>query len=622
MRKLFILLLLLSLIFLPTPETMASPGDMKWDYSAIGGVFREFNIKLLVIDQNGNRIFAATPGDLGTSTNWLTVSVDKDGNFNWQKSYSDLPINIISEIAVDNENNVIVTGVTANSSSGFWHVISYNPEGKENWSKDIDVGDISTLPHVGMLLSSLNSVAVDSANNIILGGRFIEPFGGAHGYIYSISPGGDRNWDSLFSGLGKPYDTVMDLAVDSSDNIAVACSLNSTIQSPGPVISKKPSIYAGLYAADGQKIWQQEISTQGDAYPFNITVDHKDNIIVSGRSSDGNDTLWHTVSLSPSGGIKWNKELRNNASATPMAMVVDNNDNVIVTGFVSAGSSSEMLIISYDDTGTVNWSRKDTGPEGNTLAYALGIDMAGNYIVGGANWNSQNKHNGYIASYSPTGIKDWEKNIDSGSNEAVIDLTVDRASGDIVTLALKYDKVKSTPPTMLLRDLEGPKPPEPPPVTLKSPGESRVFDPASEQVDLEHGIYLGLGPVCAGGSIFRMETEFPAYVEGDGMTPLAVKIFIAFQIPDDPDTFYFIDGTGQVHPFPQDPTAPWRNNITGPLHEVVFNDMDLNDPGISVPSGTYTFYTLTVPDSVPDDISMLDLNTTPYELTSNIFEIK
>ena len=608
MRKLFILLISFYLVFSPTIETKAAPGDMKWKYSAVGsGVFEEFIPTLLVIDEQGNRIFASSPGDISTSTNWLTVSVDMEGNLNWQRSYADHAVNIVSEVAVDHENNVIVAGITADTTTGFWHVISYDPEGNVNWSRDIDAG-ISSISGLTIIFS-LTSMAIDSGNNIILGGRFTEKSGDTRGYIYSISPGGDKNWDALSTGFGKFSDMVMDIAVDSSDNIAVAYGVNSTT----------PSMYTGLYASDGQKIWQQEIPEQRPAYPFHIVVDHADNILVSGNSIDGNETIWYTASLSSSGGINWHSEQINKGSGLPFAIVADNENNAIVTGIIEDGTSKSMLTLSYDPDGNLNWEREETGPGGEAAGgLSVDIDMADNIIAGGFSCDPKNECDEYMVSYSKEGMKDWEKAVDAGSKEMVVNLDVDRKSGDIVTLALKYD----SPPTTLLRDFEGPKPPEPPPVILKSPGERRTFDPASEDVDLEHGIYLGLGSVCAGGSIFRMEAEFPAYVEEDGMTPLAVKIFIAFQIPGYPDTFYFIDGTGQVHPFPQDPTAPWRNKITGPLHEVVFNDMDIKDPGISVPSGIYTFYTLIVPDSAPDDISMLDLNTTPYELTSNIFEIK
>ena len=79
----------------------------------------------------------------------------------WHKAYDSGYGDWASDVAVDSEDNVIVTGYTANQTGDTdYYTIKYDEDGNEIWSKSYDSGSND----------EAHAVAVDSEDNVIVTG--------------------------------------------------------------------------------------------------------------------------------------------------------------------------------------------------------------------------------------------------------------------------------------------------------------------------------------------------------------------------------------------------------------------------------------------------------------------
>ncbi|MCZ2442986.1 MAG: hypothetical protein LC101_04335 [Flavobacteriales bacterium] len=113
-----------------------------------------------------------------------------DGDLIWERRYDNLRIDVGYSVAVDSNNNVIVTGKSQSTSSPFNHcyyTIKYDSNGNLIWGKRF--GNFNSNRAYG--------VAVDSNNNIIVTGYIRDGSSDTTKDYYTIK------YDPLVSYLGK-----------------------------------------------------------------------------------------------------------------------------------------------------------------------------------------------------------------------------------------------------------------------------------------------------------------------------------------------------------------------------------------------------------------------------------
>ena len=167
-------------------------------------------------------------------------------------------------------------------------------------------------------------------------------------------------------------------------------------------------------------------------------------------------------------------------------------------------------------------------------------------------------------------------------------------------------------------------PPSPSGHVLK-PAEVRTVQSAAETPDANptNGTYLGFGDVVANGTHFKVEAAFPAYLNQSDNSTLAVKIFIAAQLPDDYSRLAFFDSSNNMKFQPPDKLSSWKSSVSGEVAKTtIYPEVDVTSALSSIPSGTHYWYTLVVPATVPDDFSGVDWSITPWEITVNIFDVQ
>jgi hypothetical protein len=148
--------------------------------------------------------------------NWgdyITIKYDSNGNLLWLHTYNGGWEDYCEDVAVDDSDNVIVTGFSMGDMNWDWCTIKYNSDGDTLWVRRHDVG----------LDDNAYGVACDKDGNIIVVG---EQGQSPENYaaIVKYSPTGDTLWTKLFV-RPVPLDGLMnfvDVVVDNVGDIYIA----------------------------------------------------------------------------------------------------------------------------------------------------------------------------------------------------------------------------------------------------------------------------------------------------------------------------------------------------------------------------------------------------------------
>ncbi len=587
--------------------SQADPGALKWKYPSSRGYSG-----IVKADSKGNRIFVASSDLFGSG--WLVVSLDKDRKVNWQASSQ----GVAKDVAIDSKDNIIVVGYKNNGLNIDWKIVSYSPSGEVNWERSYD-SESGPEGH-----DAATAVAVDSNDNVIVVGYENNGSDKDWKVIFYSSSGEPRGGDSYYNTRGD--DEALAVAVDSNDN-AIVVGYQKNDDKDWKVVSYSPL---------ATKNWERSYNSGSGS---DVAIDSKNNAIVVGY--EFRDTVnWKIISYSPSGNVNWEQSYDSGGYDGALAVAIDSKDNVIAGGFVDNGDY-DWNVVSYSSAGVLRWEDQYDSGHGMDGAYAVAVDSQDNAIVVGYQSNESDR-DWRIVSYSPSGSIGWRASYDSQSGSYQVSsfkgdksgriaedgprayddrarsVAIDETSGDILIAGTALGIHNS-----LLIDCEG-YPPSPVGHVLVS-GEVRTIEPAAESPDANstNGTYLGFGDAVADGPKFKVEAAFPRYLKEADNTTLAVKIFIAAQLPDDYSRLAFFDSSNNLKFQPPDTLSSWKSSVSGEVAKTsIFPETAVGTDSSIVPSGTHYWYTLVVPDTVPDDFSGVDWSTTPWEITVNVFEVK
>ncbi len=197
------------------------------------------------------------------------------------------------------------------------------------------------------------------------------------------------------------------------------------------------------------------------------------------------------------------------------------------------------------------------------------------------------------------------------------DLTSQFATANVCIKAVSFTQGSEPSPT-----------PEPEPEPEPSPTGHRLVP--GEITEVSHGavspepdskIYLGFGSVAEGGDTFDLKAAFPAYLNESGEERISVKIFVAGQIPLDYSYLFFFSASG-LKVAPPDLLSPWKSGVSEAVSATtILGPLSLSALRDAL-EGTSYWYTLVVPNWVSDDLSGVNWNATPWELTVTPLEVE
>ncbi len=403
-------------------------------------------------------------GSLSTS-NFLTVSFDSNGNQNWAQTYNgpNSGKDQATDLAIDNLGNVILTGFSEKSSTeNYLTTLKYNNAGVQQWvdnwwvpggagnnrgnsivvnpSGDVYVtGLLDSVPGEYAatikydsngnrlwqnLYNPLNGIhmegiqnTLDESGNILSTGVY-DFLGGAMDFLtMKIDPSGNLLWANIEDGRTLDYmQTKEGITTDASGNIYIAGTSTNT--------SGNSDIVTLKYDKQGNLLWSKYFNgaANGDDNASSIGIDGLGNVYVSGSSGAANGMAdWVTIKYSGSGIIQW--AVTYNGAANdydwPTAMKIDTAGNVFVTGYTRAGAgptlNGNIATIKYNTNGAQQWlSIYNDAFNEEDLSNDIQLDGSGNVFIAGSARNNANQ-NLLALKYNSSGVQQWVWTLNSGN---------------------------------------------------------------------------------------------------------------------------------------------------------------------------------------------------------------
>ena len=304
-------------------------------------------------EMNLGSVQACATTQAGSSTGGETI---------WAKRFGNTLQDRGRAVAIDHEGNVIVTGEFSStvdfgggplSASNLYgptsiFVAKYSPDGAHQWSKTFEVGKSADNTGYG--------IAVDSYDNIIITGSFVEKvnFGGGRLYGYAavvpdifvvkLSSTGDHIWSKVFGSVDGDYG--LGVVVDTNDNVFVTGAFTGTVDFGGGPLTSAGSTdcFVVKFSPAGGHVWSKRFgSTSGDT-GNSIGVDGSGNVVVTGyfagtvnfgggslTSAGGVDAF--VAKFSSAGSHLWSKRFGGANNDAGNSVAVDSSGNAVVTGY-------------------------------------------------------------------------------------------------------------------------------------------------------------------------------------------------------------------------------------------------------------------------------------------------
>ena len=331
----------------------------------------------VAVDGSNNVIVTGQSNGSGSVFDYTTIKYSSAGVPLWTNRYdgpasgSDRPC----AVAVDGNNDVIVTGSSPASGSGFdYATIKYSSAGEPLWTnRYTGPGTYNDLPV---------AVAVDGNNDVIVtGSSFSSPSMMSSDYAtIKYSSAGVPLWTNFYNGPVNGSDMANAVAVDGNNNVIV------TGESAG---GGSGSDYATIkYSSAGVPLWTNRYN-DGSAYA--LAVDGSNNVIVAGVSSgSASSGDYTTIKYSSAGAPLWTNFYNGpgNGDDEAVAVAVDHSGNVIVMGYSARTNTYpynyDYATIKYSSAGAPLWTNLYNGPgNGDDEPLALALDHCNNVIVTG-----------------------------------------------------------------------------------------------------------------------------------------------------------------------------------------------------------------------------------------------
>jgi hypothetical protein len=170
----------------------------------------------IAVDDSGNVLVTGySYTGTATSADYTTVKYYSNGETAWVRRYNG-PGNDWDEaraMAIDGSNNVYVTGVSVGAGEDEdWATIKYYPNGDTAWVRRYD--------GPGHYSDQAYAIAVDELNNVYVTGY--SGVGASYDYTtIKYYPDGDIAWLRTYDGPGNGTDYAQALALDGSNNVYV-----------------------------------------------------------------------------------------------------------------------------------------------------------------------------------------------------------------------------------------------------------------------------------------------------------------------------------------------------------------------------------------------------------------
>ena len=302
----------------------------------------------------------------------FVLKYDDAGTLQSQWSFGTTSKDVASCMTVDSSDNIFVAGSTEGdwpgqsqtNTFGFSNIVLFKLDsaGSQQWAVQLDV------------IANVYSVAVDSAQNVILGGNVFGDLagftsaGGGDLAVFKFDSTGTQLW--AFQIGTSLSETPGGLAVDSSDNI-IMCGSGSVDSSNGDTgvafdgntVYGDSDIFVFKLTSTGSKAWSDQIGGSGTDYAGGVAVDSSENVYVTGTvsgqllgaTSQGAEDVC-VIKYDTNGVRQWVKQIGTNSFDIGGQIVIDS-DTLYISGstfgdfYGTNAGGSDYFVARMDTTG-------------------------------------------------------------------------------------------------------------------------------------------------------------------------------------------------------------------------------------------------------------------------------
>jgi hypothetical protein len=393
----------------------------------------------------------------------------------WSVRFGDPDTQFISSIAVDAQDNIILTGQLSGAtdfgggplqSAGSIDVFvtKLDAAGKHVWSKRF--GDAGSQTAV--------SVATDKSGNVIVTGYFdgTIDFGGGpltnagiiDIFVVKLDASGNHVWSKRFGDAGPQAGTMVKTTPEG--DIVLMSALGGSADFGGGPVTSAGGFDLGLAKLDaaGKHVWSKHFGDTMEQTGNAIAVDAAGNVLVTGTflgtidfgggpftDKDGGDVF--VAKLGPDGKTVWSKQFGGVGTQFGYDIGPGKDGGVVLLGtffedfdlgggvLVNEGDE-DIFMATLDATGSHVWSRS-FGDEAQQTARGLSVDAAGNIVItgslstkdgvdfGGGVLVSGGGSDAFAVKFDATGKTLWSLRVGDATNQDGYDTAVDTA-GNVV----------------------------------------------------------------------------------------------------------------------------------------------------------------------------------------------
>jgi hypothetical protein len=335
----------------------------------------------VAVDSQNNVIVTGYIMNATGNHDYYTIKYDSGGNKMWDTTYDSGRDDRAMDVAIDSLDNIIVTGWSYNTSGNYdYYTIKYNSTGSTIWGVTYDSG----------ITDQVFGIAVDSLDNVIITGHRRDGIGSAYNTIKY-----DKDGNSIWGRVYNPFGTceAFDVAIDSQDNVIVT----------GQCGYPTGKYYTLWYDGHGNLLREAIFGIPGysDNEGKGVTVDSEDNVIVTGMS--GLQVNWEyqfiyrTVKYNKHGVESWVRDY-GQPTSFPWRVAVDSHDNYVVTGTLNIAGNENYGTIKYDKSGNRLWVLSYYGGRADA-AWSVAVDHGDNVIITGGATNASGNFDYYTIKY-------------------------------------------------------------------------------------------------------------------------------------------------------------------------------------------------------------------------------
>jgi hypothetical protein len=389
-------------------------------------------------------ILGKSSGPSGSPSAFCTVKYDgADGTFQSERrSTGPLGWDTPTGLAVDAEDNILVTGISDGQSVNFSEIYTAKyaaEDGAILWDRRYSAGAFAGAESYG--------VAVDASGDVTVAGK-------SDGHVFTAkyaASSGDPIWEKKSEGAAVGYVTVSSLALDSTGAAIVAGTVFSEADQDG----HSDFLVLKHAADDGVTVWQRRHDgpAQANEKEVAVAIDAAGHVASAGFSESpatGRDFLTRKVAAETGAEI-WRRHHNGAANARDeaRAVAVDAAGSVVVAGVTTVAvledenlgtvpGDPDFYTAKYAAAdGAVLWERRYDGPAASIdELVAMSLDPAGNVLVTGYSTGQETGADFYTAKYAAhDGALIWEQRDDgpASAEDRPVALVVDAAGNVVVT---------------------------------------------------------------------------------------------------------------------------------------------------------------------------------------------